>query len=158
MKDRQSVPNAERPAPNRVQPGIVPPALGLVLLLTGCARYEYDIVEPPAWASHVGEKSGVSLRDDIEYRLVSSDDRLVMHIYNRGAAVVRAEKRYGRTGDRRSTGHLPARYYSSLDGQRGNGPAGQSRARIQCFQQFDQSTDSLCRQTSRRSAKHAASG
>ena len=60
--------------------------LPALLLVSGCARYEYDVVEPADLAGHVGEESWVALRrsNDLEYRLRAYDNRLVMLIYNRG--------------------------------------------------------------------------
>lgn len=90
MNKREFVRNAEGQLLPWMKRGVVPSALGLLLLLTGCVHYEYDVVEPPELAGHVGEKSWVSLqRDDIEYRLRSYDNRLVVHIYNRGGEVIR---------------------------------------------------------------------
>ncbi len=55
----------------------------ITLLLTGCARYEYDLVSPPDLARHIGEKSDQVVRiDPLEYRLRSYDNRLVMSIFN----------------------------------------------------------------------------
>jgi hypothetical protein len=71
-------------------PRTIPPALSLLLLLTGCSRYEYDIVQPPELAGHIGAKSWISIRRaDVEYRLRTYDNRLVTHIYNRGGDVLR---------------------------------------------------------------------
>jgi hypothetical protein len=62
----------------------------ILVFLAGCARYEYDIVEPPDLAGHVGTKSWTSLRrDELEYRLRTADNRLVVQIYNRGEAPVK---------------------------------------------------------------------
>ena len=63
----------------------------LAALASGCARYEYDVVQPPELAGHVGEDAWVALRrsNDLEYRLRASDGRLVMLIYNRGGRTVR---------------------------------------------------------------------
>lgn len=55
------------------------------LFLTGCARYEYDIVEPADLARHIGrgaENQVVLQRDPLEYRFQSYEDRLVMRIIN----------------------------------------------------------------------------
>jgi hypothetical protein len=72
---------------------LVPLACVVVFLtgcLAGCARYEYDVVEPPDLAGHVGTKSWTALRrGELEYRLRTSDNRLVMLIYNRGEAPVK---------------------------------------------------------------------
>ena len=68
-----------------------PSAFILLSLLPGCARYEYDVVQPADLAGHVGEKSWVALRrsNDLEYCLRAADNRLVMHIYNRGGQPVK---------------------------------------------------------------------
>jgi hypothetical protein len=59
-------------------------------LLLGCAHYEYDIVEPPEFAGHVPEKKWTSVRrDELEYRLRSYDNRLIMRIHNRGERAVK---------------------------------------------------------------------
>lgn len=65
--------------------------LALAAAAGGCARYEYEVIEPPGLAGHVGEKSWVALRrsDDLEYRLRSADDRLVVRVYNRGERAVK---------------------------------------------------------------------
>jgi hypothetical protein len=62
-----------------------------LLLAGGCARYEYDIVQPPELAAHVGANSWVVLRrgNDLEYRLRTADNRLVMLIDNRGERPVK---------------------------------------------------------------------
>jgi len=61
------------------------PSAFILLFLTGCVHYEYDVVEPPELAGHVGTKAWLALsRGDFEYRMVTSDNRLVVHLYNRG--------------------------------------------------------------------------
>lgn len=58
-------------------------ALFLLCSLTGCARYEYDIVSPPEMAQHVGSKADVVLsRDPLQYRLISADNHLILRIFN----------------------------------------------------------------------------
>jgi hypothetical protein len=55
----------------------------VVFCLTGCARYEYDLVSPPDLARHIGGKADeVVPVDPLEYRLRSVESRLVMSIYN----------------------------------------------------------------------------
>jgi hypothetical protein len=77
--------HSARSASPRLALGIRHLAFTTLLLLSGCAHYEYDIVEPKEFARHVGGKSWVSVRrDELEYRLRSYDSRLVMLIYNRG--------------------------------------------------------------------------
>src|SRR6059058_6123349 len=67
-----------------------PSAFILLFLLPGCAHYEYDVVEPPELAGHVGEKSWAGMRrDELEYRMRSADNRLVMLVYNRGERTIK---------------------------------------------------------------------
>jgi hypothetical protein len=57
----------------------------LACVLTGCARYEYDITEPPELVRHIGRGDPgqvVLKRDPLEYRLQTYDNRLVMRIHN----------------------------------------------------------------------------
>ncbi len=55
---------------------------GLVLL-SGCARYEYDLVRPPALAGRVGTESDKTFTlEQMTYRLRSVDNYLVMRIEN----------------------------------------------------------------------------
>src|SRR5947208_5812037 len=62
----------------------------LVAASGGCVHYEYDVVQPPELARHVGTKQWTSFRRDaLEYKLLTSDDRLVMLIYNRGERAVK---------------------------------------------------------------------
>jgi hypothetical protein len=68
---------------------LVPAAL-LAAAAGGCARYEYDLVRPQELAQHVGTKQWVVLRrDELEYRLRTSDNRLVALVYNRGGRAVK---------------------------------------------------------------------
>lgn len=54
-----------------------------LLLVSGCAHYEYDLVSPPELAQHIGAKGDqVIHRDPLEYRLRAVEDRLVMNIDN----------------------------------------------------------------------------
>jgi hypothetical protein len=54
-----------------------------LLLLVGCASYEYDITRPPEHVRHVGTKAEERFtRDPLEYRLKTVDSRLVMLIFN----------------------------------------------------------------------------
>jgi len=58
-------------------------AILALVVLTGCARYEYDLVEPREFTRHVGRN--VDQAVDIEpltYRLRSVDNRLVVRVYN----------------------------------------------------------------------------
>lgn len=57
--------------------------LVLLAFVTGCAKYEYDIIHPPEFATHIGTKSdAVTNRDPLEYRWRTVDSRLVVRIVN----------------------------------------------------------------------------
>jgi hypothetical protein len=57
--------------------------LMFLLLAGGCARYEYDLVEPADLAAHIGrDKDTVIKRDELEYRFQVVDSRLLMYIVN----------------------------------------------------------------------------
>ena len=57
----------------------------LAALLGGCAHYEYDLVQPQELARHVSAKEWTAFRlDELEYRLRTSDNHLVMHVHNLG--------------------------------------------------------------------------
>jgi len=51
----------------------------------GCANVEYDLVQPPALAQHIGSKTVTVRREPLEYRLTSDEGHLVIQIYNRAA-------------------------------------------------------------------------
>ena len=52
--------------------------------VAGCAHYEYDLVDPPNLAQHIGSKSdAVFTLDPLLYRMRSVDDYLVILIHNR---------------------------------------------------------------------------
>jgi len=70
---------------------ILYPSSLILCLLTGCAHYEYDIVQPPELAGHVGDDAWVALRrgGGIDYRLRSYDNYLVVLIYNDGDTPVK---------------------------------------------------------------------
>ncbi len=59
--------------------------------------------------------------------------------------LVRAAQRDLRTSNGFPGEHLPTGHYLALDGQRGNGPAGKSRRRLQRFELIDQPADPLRR-------------
>jgi hypothetical protein len=54
----------------------------LAPLLEGCARYEYDLVQPPELARHIGKADEVVPVDPLEYRLRTVENRLVVHVIN----------------------------------------------------------------------------
>jgi hypothetical protein len=58
-------------------------ALLLVLFLTGCARYEYQLVEPAQFTGHIGSQADyVATLDPLEYRFRSVSNHLVIQIFN----------------------------------------------------------------------------
>ncbi len=58
-------------------------AMALMLVATGCARYEHDLVMPPELARHIGSDADSIFRDPpLEYRLRSVEGRLVMRVFN----------------------------------------------------------------------------
>lgn len=79
------------PCPRPLMPYRLAPLLLLLAVASGCASYEYNVIEPPELAGHVGGKSWVALRraGDLEYRLRAADDRLVMRVYNRGDRAIK---------------------------------------------------------------------
>lgn len=50
----------------------------------GCARYEYDIVEPPDVAQHVGRKTPVvvPMEPEVRYEALTASGRLVLFVIN----------------------------------------------------------------------------
>lgn len=54
----------------------------MLFLATGCATYEHDLVQPADLARHIGKADEVFVRDSIEYRLNSIENRLVLRAYN----------------------------------------------------------------------------
>jgi hypothetical protein len=56
--------------------------LFLLLTMSGCVSYEYEITRPTDLARHIGKQEVVVPRDPLDYRLQTFDDRLVMRIYN----------------------------------------------------------------------------
>ena len=51
--------------------------------LTGCAHYEFDLVDPPEFARHVGDANAQRLtRDPLDYRMQSSEGHLVIKVFN----------------------------------------------------------------------------
>ena len=52
-------------------------------MLTGCARYEYDLVRPADLAQHIGSDRDTVVRiSPMEYRMRSYENDLVIRIYN----------------------------------------------------------------------------
>ena len=54
-----------------------------LLIVPGCARYEFDIVQPAGRAAHIGEKQDTQVQlDPLNYRFRAAEGRLVMQVYN----------------------------------------------------------------------------
>lgn len=67
----------------RRPPIIVLLALTLLSTLSGCARYEYDIVQPADLAQHMGSDGDVVFaRDPLLYRMRTYENHLVIQIHN----------------------------------------------------------------------------
>src|SRR4051812_3040367 len=63
---------------------------GGLLTFTGCAHYEYDLVEPADVAQHVGTKQSVVVpMEPLRYEARSVEDRLVLFIFNESDAPVK---------------------------------------------------------------------
>jgi len=55
----------------------------LLLLAGGCARYEFDLVDPPDLKAHIGrDKETIIKRDELEYRMQAVENRLLLHVVN----------------------------------------------------------------------------
>ncbi len=65
---------------NFLRPAIL---LNLLMLVTGCARYEYSIASPDNLRGHIGTKTDhVVTVEPLTYRFRAVDNRLVVRIYN----------------------------------------------------------------------------
>jgi hypothetical protein len=53
-----------------------------VCMFAGCTRYEYDIVQPPDLATHIGREEITVPREPLRYRMQVVENRLVMMIDN----------------------------------------------------------------------------
>jgi len=57
--------------------------LMLLVVGGGCAKYEFDIVEPADLAKHIGRNEETVLkRDELEYRFLAVEGRLLMYVAN----------------------------------------------------------------------------
>jgi hypothetical protein len=57
----------------------------LLFSFCGCARYEFEVLEPPEFATHVGRKKETAAdvrREPLDYHMRAYDGRLVMNIFN----------------------------------------------------------------------------
>lgn len=78
-----------RPIPARANPSrhVLFTCFTAVLwgLLSGCVRYEYDIVAPAQFTQHVGSQSDAVVRQSpLTYRMRSAENHLVIQVYNDG--------------------------------------------------------------------------
>jgi hypothetical protein len=56
---------------------------GLASVGGGCAKYEFDLIQPQELSAHVGRKAPVTVRyDPLVYRLQAADGRLVVWVDN----------------------------------------------------------------------------
>jgi len=54
-------------------------------VLAGCARYEFDVVEPPQFAQHVGSQGDAVVQiSPLSYRMRVAENHLVIQIFNSG--------------------------------------------------------------------------
>ena len=56
-----------------------------ISFLVGCARYEFEVLEPPEFATRVGRKTGTAAdirREPLDYHMRAYEGRLVMNIFN----------------------------------------------------------------------------
>jgi hypothetical protein len=62
---------------------VLVPSLLLLLLATGCAKYEYDLVSPAEMRAHIGTKSDTTTTlEPLVYRWRTVDNRLVLRVFN----------------------------------------------------------------------------
>src|SRR5262249_55916380 len=54
----------------------------VLLLVSGCANFEYDITSPAESGQHIGKAEVRFTRNPVEYRLQTAESRLIMMIYN----------------------------------------------------------------------------
>src|SRR5687767_12650699 len=67
-------------------------SLGLVLLaISGCARYEYVLVQPPQFARSITEKPTRINYPPMEYEFTEEDDSLLMAVINPGQEPIRID-------------------------------------------------------------------
>lgn len=69
----------------RTPSGIYPLLIALLAVAGGCTQVEYQIVQPPALAQTIGDKTATLRRNPMEYRFTSVEDHLVIRAYNRSA-------------------------------------------------------------------------
>ena len=68
----------------------------IAAVAAGCSNVEYDLVQPPSLAQHIGGKTATVRRGPLEYGLTSDEDHLVVQVFNRSAqpiALVGGESR-----------------------------------------------------------------
>jgi hypothetical protein len=61
---------------------LAPWLFGFLLSAVGCARYEYDVVEPPALARHIGDRWETANWGPVDYGLRTVENRLVIDVHN----------------------------------------------------------------------------
>jgi hypothetical protein len=64
-------------------PRTLPLLLVALPLFTGCATYEYELVSPAQFATHIPRKSEVRVRiEPLEYGFVTFENHLIVRIFN----------------------------------------------------------------------------
>jgi hypothetical protein len=57
----------------------------LLLCLTGCATFEFDVIRPPEFAQHIGSEKEVAIQSGaLEYKMQVVENRLVVRVFNQG--------------------------------------------------------------------------
>jgi hypothetical protein len=65
-------------------------AISILCVLMGCARYEYQLVQPPDLAQHIDAKHDATFTlGPLRYRLRTAENHLVMRIYNQSETPIR---------------------------------------------------------------------
>jgi hypothetical protein len=77
--DREAMMSADRPLAVLV-------CAAALLLAGGCARYEFDLIDPPDLAHTIGRDAVTFRTEAAEYQARAVDGRLVMNVFNRSEA------------------------------------------------------------------------
>src|SRR4051794_2711252 len=77
----------------------------------GCARYEYELVQPADVAQHIGTKQPLSIpMEPLRYEAITASDRLVLFVFNDTDDVVKLLGDDSFAVDQRGESHpLPTR-------------------------------------------------
>ncbi len=62
------------------------------MMLVGCARYEFDVLQPADQRRHVGRKTDAVVKiEPLEYRMRAVEGRLVLHVRNKTDAAIQLD-------------------------------------------------------------------